>query len=136
MGGQGFAPKDKTVRRNRVKPQRGEWVDLPEGGGKAPKPPSTWPARTKACWVAWWSDPAATQWTDADRNSVLELAHLHADLVHGRLSLAPEIRQRMDLLGLTQKGKRDLRWRVGGEPVAEPAPVAVMADYRAMVAGE
>lgn len=134
MAGHGPAPKDKSVRRNTIPKGRGEWVDLPEVTHEVPKGSGSWPARTKACWVAWWSDPASTQWTEADRNSVAELAHLHSELVHGRLSLAPEIRQRMDLLGLTQKGKRDLRWRTG-VPVAEPSPLVVLTDYRSMVSG-
>lgn len=135
MAGHGPAPKDKSVRRNKAPKQRGEWVDLAEAVGPFPKADKAWPPRTKACWDSWWRDPASTQWTEADRTLIVELGHMHAEMLYGK-NLHTEIRHRMDTLGLTQKGKRDLRWRVGGEPVAEPAPVAVMADYRAMVAGD
>lgn len=129
MAGRGPAPKLPSQRRNTTKPQRGEWVDLQPVTEPVPKlPRGRWSARTKAAWESWWTDRASTQWTEADRHSVVELAYLHGELAGGRVTVAAEIRQRMDGLGLTQKGKRDLRWRVAeaveeeqgsGRPVAE-----------------
>lgn len=119
MAGRGPAPKDPAQRVGHLVPKRGEWQDLPKAR-KGPIPKlserkSGWSARTRAAWKAWWRDPAATQWTPADVDSVLRLAELF-DLDEPKY--LNEIRLRMDGLGLTQKGKRDLRWRVA---VEEPA---------------
>lgn len=136
MAGVGPAPKD-AAQRHRGKPaRRGEWIDLPVAGPVPKLPRGTWSARTKAAWSSWWSDPASTQWTEADKGAVVELAYVHADFAMGKVSLAAEVRLRMDILGLTQKGKRDLRWRVVAE-VAEvergPGTVTAIDRYRAMV---
>lgn len=68
-------------------------------------------------WAAWFKDPASLMWTPADLEAVRQLAFLHHecesfDGTRGLSSLLGELRQRSDALGLTQKGKRDLRWRV------------------------
>lgn len=109
MPGQGAAPKLPEQRRNRVAPQRGEWIEIPNVGLGAPAPDPEWNAETVAAWESWWNDPASTQWTAADVGSVRYLAKLF-DL--GSVTIANEMRLRMDGLGLTQKGKRDMRWRV------------------------
>lgn len=131
MAGRGPAPKE-GLRHGRQPRARGDWVDLPPVRREPPKlPRGTWPPRTKAAWASWWRDPASTQWTEADDGAVLELAYLHSDLVNGRVSLASEVRLRMDILGLTQKGKRDLRWRTpAAATVSEPADVTSLDDYR------
>lgn len=132
MAGRGPAPKDPKVRRNTSSPQRGEWITLPPASGPVPKlPRGQWMPRTKAAWESWWKDSASTQWGEADRQSVVELAYLHGSLAEGRVTLAAEIRQRMDGLGLTQKGKRDLRWRVASEEEqAETGPAKPLATVR------
>jgi len=75
---------------------------------------------------------------------VVELAFLHGALVDGRMALAAEVRQRMDILGLTQKGKRDLRWRVPSEAPAQETDgtvtvtdgtVTAINEYRRAVSG-
>lgn len=121
MAGRGPAPKEPEQRAGHIVPKRGEWQDLPKTRRGPipvlPKREQAWKARTRAAWKAWWRDPAATQWTPADVDSVLALAEL-VDL--GAITIQSEIRLRMDGLGLTQKGKRDLRWRV----MVEEAPAA------------
>lgn len=131
MAGRGPAPKDPAQRAGHVVPQRGEWTDIPKTRrGPIPKLPSgaVWSARTRAAWKAWWRDPAATQWTPADVDNVLYLAELFN---LGAVAIANELRLRMDGLGLTQKGKRDLRWRVV-EPAVETstAPKKRFASLR------
>lgn len=136
MAGVGAAPKDVSQRHRGKAPRRGEWVDLPLVVGKVPPlPKGEWSMRTKRCWRSWWIDPVASQWTPADREAVLELAYIHAELVAGRFAAAAEVRLRMDLLGLTQKGKRDLRWRVAVQPAAvvKGGNVTAIDRYKAMV---
>ncbi len=109
MPGQGVAPKLPDQRRRTNAPARGEWIEIPKVGLGAPLGNPDWSARTRAAWDAWWNDPASTQWTPADVDSVRYLAELHN---LGSPTIASEMRLRMDGLGLTQKGKRDLRWRI------------------------
>lgn len=120
MAGQGPAPKEPEARSGHVTPKRGEWQTLPkENFDPAPDLPpleSGWTERTKIAWRAWWADPASTQWTPADRDNVLYLAELFN---LGSVTIANELRLRMDGLGLTQKGKRDLRWRIEEAPAVE-----------------
>lgn len=123
MAGVGPAPKDVEQRRNRVAPSRGEWVDLPAGNGVVPEiPEGDWPSRAVESWRLWWSDPAASQWTEAQFSDVVELLAITSEFWSGNTVRAAEMRLRADGLGLTQKGKRDLRWRVKRD---EDAPVRV-----------
>jgi hypothetical protein len=127
LAGQGRAPKPVEQRRNRVVPSRGDWVELPKRRrGPIPKPSTDWSPRTVSAWRAWWRDPASTQWTDSDWDAVWALAEL---LEAGLVRNAAEIRLRSDGLGLSQKGKRDMRWRVeaSDEPIAVPKPKASAA---------
>lgn len=117
MAGQGTAPKEPEHRARANVPIRGEWQSLPKVGVGPPAPNADWSVRTQAAWSAWWNDPASTQWSQADVEAVHALAEL---MDAGLLKHAAEIRLRTDALGLSQKGKRDLRWRIE-EPV-EAAP--------------
>lgn len=115
----GPAPKEERRRRNA--PARGEWCDIPlrnpAPAPEMPRPPKQgWAEQTKRAWAAWWADGASTMWSSADIEAVNQLVDLHHDFstyegTRGKAGLAAEIRQRMDGLGLTQKGKRDMRWR-------------------------
>jgi hypothetical protein len=58
----------------------------------------------------------SAQWSPSDVAYALDAILLYDGMT---ASNANEVRLRMDGLGLTPKGKRDLRWRVGG--AAEPA---------------
>lgn len=117
MAGRGPAPKDPAARARRNAVQRGEWLELPAQGEAPPGMPASageagWLQATADAWVAWWSDPAATQWGPAQQNAVLELLVLTDQFWRGKTGVANEMRLRQDALGLTEKGKRDLRWRV------------------------
>ncbi len=120
----GPPPKPPEHRRNRSAKRFGEFVDLPPATTDPappmphPAPNYPWSERTRAAWSAWWSDPVAAMWTPADYESLSQLVQLTEYMNHGDVRLAPEVRLRMDGLGLTLKGKRDLRWRV----VAPDAP--------------
>lgn len=121
MAGTGPAPAEQRRRTNA--PQRGEWVDLPPL--EAPILPELpeladgeeWSARARMTWAAWRADPVTAQWSPADVAYALDAIALYEGMT---ASNANEVRLRMDGLGLTPKGKRDLRWRV--QPAAAAPP--------------
>lgn len=118
-------PPPAEVRRRRNEPARGEWQDLeplekpvlpelPEYGGVEEDEdgelvPADWPEGTKAVWEGWRSDPVTALWSPADVGYALDTIWLHAQMT---ATTANEVRLRMDGLGLTPKGKRDLRYRL------------------------
>lgn len=114
----GPAPKDKSERRNRVVPQRGEWVDLPLENTRRtppmpkPEPEDGWSVGAIHGWECIHRDAVSLCWEPADELLVRALIYLIDDLDRGKFAVAAEVRLRMDGLGLTQKGKRDMRWRV------------------------
>ena len=78
-----------------------------------------WGENAKRSWRAWRQDPVTSQWSRADIQFAMELCRLYDDLPPN------EWRARWDSLGLTPKGRRDLRWRSPEEAKthAEQAPV-------------
>jgi hypothetical protein len=119
VAGQGFAPKPKDQRRNRTEPSRGEWVDLgPLATPVLPELTELSP-RAQALYDAWRADPVTGTFGPSEVAAAVELAHLtdefesggDPDLKFQRVSPS-ELRLRMDGLGLTLKGKRDLRVRL------------------------
>ena len=127
MAGRGMAPKPKEQRRNRSVPQRGEWVDLEPLAvpvlGVADK---EWSAVARVMWAAWRDDPVTGQYGPADLAAVAELARRFEDLAPN------EQRLRMDGLGLTPKGKRDLRFRLVGQSVQAKPRLAEVRKLRAV----
>jgi hypothetical protein len=121
MAGRGPAPKDPGQRRRYNQPARSEWVDLEPLSEPVLGPPhGKWSANAKRAWRAWAQDPVTTQWGPADVFAAKELARRYDEL------LPSEQRLRMCELGLTPKGKRDLRWRTPAEVktlAEQPAPV-------------
>jgi hypothetical protein len=120
-------PKPKEQRRNRHPPARGEWVDLEpldepilreydpiwdatllldeDGEPRAQSPRGV----RRRMWEAWRISPVTSQYGPEDIAAIEELAeHFYA------LTPADQDR-RMNALGLTPKGKRDLRWRTPNE---------------------
>jgi len=75
-------------------------------------------------------DPVTGTYGPADVAWAVDLAYVHEEFVRGRWSLAGEVRLRLDGLGLTPKGKRDLRWRSPGEVTEMAAPAAAAAGRR------
>lgn len=119
------AAKHPEERRRREKPARGEWTDLepveceadkvlPELADIRPEPhdpilEGLWPQPARGTWAVWRGDPVPSQWSDSDVDYALETLELMA---RQQVSHASEIRLRLDALGLTPKGKRDLRLRL------------------------
>ena len=117
----GPAPAENRRRRN--EPARGEWVDLPPIDKpflpKLPEREEGWSSRTELTWAMWRMDPATSQYTPAEISYALDAIYLYEVMTP---SSANEVRLRMDGLGLTPKGKKDLRYRVSqDEQSAAPA---------------
>jgi hypothetical protein len=140
MPGRGPAPKSKETRVNRAKPQRGEWITLAGEPFKGPKP--TLPRvhgglleSTKKTWADWWSSPMAHQWHKADWPVLTQLIVMTdrvtralntGDFFTGFASMVTEARYLRDQLGLTEKGRRDLRWSLpDGMAESEDLPASV-----------
>jgi hypothetical protein len=111
-------PKLREERHNpRDVPQRGDWITLPTTNEAAPPPlpmdpGDGWCVRTALAWESWWRDPVSLLWSEADVAHVRDLVYLHQRACTTSAMLWSEIRLRCDALGLTQKGKRDFRWRL------------------------
>jgi hypothetical protein len=80
-------------------------------------PSGEWSERARLTWEAWRSDPVTAQWSPADVAYALDAIVLYEGMTSRD---ANEVRLRMDGLGLTPKGKRDLRWRVSAQAAAVP----------------
>jgi hypothetical protein len=146
----GPAPKDKSQRAHRAQPTFGEWVTIPPLSEPVlPELPparvgqvltsemtavdfeSPWHPSTKAIWSVWRTDWVTGIYTDTEVGMALALANLWDDASrNGKAALWSECRQWMDRLGLTLKGKRDLRLRAAGEPIPaiEDAPADSSTD--------
>jgi hypothetical protein len=131
----GPAPIDPARRRRRNAPGRGEWTDLPHLDVPVlpALPRGRWHPRTRRLWSAWCADPVTGTYGPADVAAAVELAYLVDHVAHGRERLWPEARLRMDGLGLTPKGRRDLRLRAPTEPAPKPS-LATLADFREFMA--
>lgn len=126
MAGQGPAPKDPSERAGHIVPKRGEWQDLPplEGPVLPALPDGEWSDRTRAIWAAWREDWVTGSFGPGEIAMALELATLHNEAVEDPKRVVQrwaEVRQWMDRLGFTMKGKRDLRLRLAEkrEPAAK-----------------
>jgi hypothetical protein len=141
MAGQGPPPKGEEQRRRRNVPERGEWAELaPLEEPVLPPADPSWGGRTVALWNAWREDPASGMFGPAEVAAAVELGWLTDEFASGgdpdrkvQRVTAAELRLRMDGLGLSAKGKRDLRWRVSkAEPAAATAPLAEVRELRAL----
>jgi hypothetical protein len=123
----GPAPKAPGERRRYNQPARGEWVDLePLQEPVLPEYDPEWSGWTTVrtregdeyeirsgvspqMWEAWRSSPVTSQYGPEDVAACCYLGErFHSLPDSSRLAL-------MDKLGLTPKGKRDLRWRTPAE---------------------
>lgn len=127
----GNGPPPAETRRRANTPARGDWEDLLPlkrpvlpALPKRTKAEGLWSARTRRVFEGWRRDPVTATFGKNEIASAIELAYLQEEVVRGKHTLASEVRQRADGLGLTPKGKRDLRYRVLFHPPAglEPPP--------------
>jgi len=110
MAGTGPAPKLPGERRRYNQPTRGEWVDL-ELPDEPVLPPYNREEMTipERMWNAYRLCGPATQYGEEDVQAILDLARGWAEMTFADRD------RRLDKLGLTPKGKRDLRWRTPNE---------------------
>lgn len=129
-------PPPAKERRRRNVPARGDWVTLPADPYKGPKPDlrglpvdGSLSAYSKTAWKHWWRSPMAHMWTEAEWPILLRLVVV-TELVaratkrgetRGLSSLLGEQRQLEDRLGISEKGRRDLRWQFAGDDTDEQA---------------
>jgi len=127
MAGMGPAPAENRRRSNA--PARGEWVDLlPIDKPILPTLPEReegWTEMTQTTWEMWRQDPATSQYTPAEIAYALDTIWLYNQMT---ASTASEVRLRMDGLGLTPKGKKDLRYRVIQDAEQNAAPEVKRRD--------
>lgn len=122
MAGRGPAPSAQRQRRNA--PQRGDWVTLeplaapvlPELAEFVLPDAQPWPLTSVMLWDAWRDDPVTATWNASDRAFAVDTIHLHAEAATAK---ANELRLRMESLGLTPKGRRDLRFLLPDEVVPD-----------------
>jgi hypothetical protein len=80
---------------------------------------------TQTTWEMWRQDPATSQYTPAEIAYALDTIWLYNQMT---ASTASEVRLRMDGLGLTPKGKKDLRYRVIQDAEQNAAPEVKRRD--------
>ena len=132
MAGTGRKPKPQSERRNRAAPQRGDWKDLAPHENPVPEmPQGDFSERTIRVWRAWWEDPVSAEWGSADVTLVETLAYTYEEWArNGGPALVTQVRQQMDTLGLTPKGRQDRRWKLPDAADIVPIEEAKSASER------
>lgn len=112
----GPAPKSDAERRRRNAPARGEWTAAPGEGwqhGPVPKPPSGLVKASKDAWETWFAAWFAAHWSPSDLPGLRQLVRLYDQVERDPsvASLQSQLRQMMDIYGVTPKGQQDRRWK-------------------------
>src|SRR5688500_18713526 len=97
MAGRGKAPKAANERRNRAKPQRGDWKEA-DGGwqhGDRPTPPDGLMPASVQAWNVWISAWFAAHWTPDDLPGLRQLIRLYDQVERGEFQRASELRLSM-----------------------------------------
>jgi hypothetical protein len=118
----GSPPKPKAQRRNRAKPQRGEYHAAAGIGwqhGEVPPPPEGLLPATITAWQTWMGAWFAAHWTPEDVPGLRQLARLYDQLERGEYQRHGEYRLSADTYGITPKGQQDRRWI---RPIEEAKP--------------
>lgn len=83
-------------------------------------------------WKAWQQDFVTQVWGPTEKVMALELAEMFEEQVRSPTAArGTEIRRQMDSLGLTMKGKIDMRLREGAAPAAAGSARAERPSPRA-----
>ena len=105
-------PKPKEVRLNHAKPRTGEWFEIPVKPLPGPAHEALsafgtrkWQPESRQRWDVWRHDATSLYWSPADVDYAIETLTLY-EVPEPNWA---EISRRRDRLGLTPKGKRDLR---------------------------
>ena len=138
MAGRGPAPKKPENRTNHHAPLRGEWVTLPEKPFRGDKPDlprvkGGLLESSKRMWADWWESPMAHMWSRSDWPVLVQLLMMSdrvnralntGEFFPGYASMVTEARYLRDHLGLSEKGRRELRWELPGDSQAEALHLA------------
>ena len=118
MAGRGPAPKAERYRRGA--PTRGEWTPSPDGGWQhpIPEPPPGLTAHSVSVWEDWFKAWWAANWTTDDLPILRLTIRLYDRVMRGDVKRLPELRQWLDSMGITPKGRQDRRWQA--PPPAHP----------------
>jgi hypothetical protein len=107
---------------------------LPKG-----PPPGGWPDASKTAWKSWWSDPVSMLWQPGEVELVRQLVFLHASIERQpSAAQLSEFRLRVDQLGLSAKGRRDMGIKVdqdGATTVQSPRGDTPYAGLRVVDGG-
>ena len=126
----GPLPKLPEQRARRNAPQRGEWQELYDiSEPTLPELPEldgdVWSKRTLRLYDGWRYDPASSLFGPSEIAMTVEAAHIYEKAVREKnASMLNTATAWMDRLGLTPKGKRDLRLRVVRQPKAPVVKIA------------
>jgi hypothetical protein len=120
----GPVPKHPSQRRRRnTGPQ---FKTLPAEGRKEPVPelperPGGWLPSTRDWWRRIWKSPMATEWIEADHDTLLRLAYMVDAEARGQggTVLYREIRLLESSFGLNPASRVRLRWEIGPEGGAD-----------------
>jgi hypothetical protein len=124
----GPPPKPPSQRRRRnADPQ---FKTLPAEGRQEPVPDlperaSGWLPSTRDWWERIWKSPMATQWIEADFDTIHRLALMQDAEARGEggTVLRREIRLLEDAFGLNPASRARLRWQIGErEETKRPSP--------------
>jgi hypothetical protein len=110
MAGRGPAPDPQRVRRG--KPARGDWTPAPDTGWQHdwPDPPSGLLPGSVEVWGTWLRSWFAVHWTPDDLPVLRLTIRLYDRVMRGDVKRLPELRQWLDSMGITLKGRQDRRW--------------------------
>ena len=86
-----------------------------------PLPGDEWSEHTRDAWQRWWTSPQATQWSEADYDSVLLMAVAFDQAITGGGKAMTEFRQMADRFGLSPMARLRNRWIVKPDSDAEAA---------------
>jgi hypothetical protein len=136
----GPPPKPPSQRRRRnADPQ---FKTLPAEGRQEPVPDlperaSGWLPSTRDWWERIWKSPMATQWIEADFDTIHRLALMQDAEARGEggTVLRREIRLLEDAFGLNPASRARLRWQIGPEGGAGVRTLPTVHRIRAVNSG-
>ena len=125
---QGRKPKDPAQKRNRM-PMVHPWQPAEGEGwqfGEKPEPPDGLMQPTRDAWDLWFDSWWASFWKPADLPQIRLVAQMFDKGGRNELG-ASKLLPWLDRLGITPKGRQDLRWLA---PTAAKADTKTVAERR------
>lgn len=119
------APKSPENRVRRAAPARGDWqvaVGVGWQHGEVPAAPTGLTDTTVEAWQTWMGAWFASFWTPEDLPGLRRLVILYDRVERNpdSAALVSQLRQYLDMYGITPKGQQDRRWAPPVEQSATP----------------